>query len=56
MGKRHVLVGFFPLFSCLQIIPAALGPSMKRACGAELRRSLSLQGGEGSSEQEEAAE
>lgn len=54
-GGRGV---YFPplLFSCLQMIPPALGPCVEGVCGAELRRSLLLQGGEGSSEQEAAAE
>lgn len=40
MGRRGVLLGFvffFPLLSWLQMIPAALGPSVKGVCGAELK-------------------
>lgn len=55
-GEGCIVWGFFLGSVVFRWSPAALGPSVKGVCGAELRRSLLLQGGEGSSEQEEAAE
>lgn len=52
-----MLFGFFVLVQLASNgFIAALGPSVKGVRGAQLRRSLSLQGGEGSSKQEAAAE